>query len=228
MRVGTRQQSDDAALQRLPGEGGQGGADVSPNLNHSSHCFGYRRIEPDRGQPVDPGQVLTRLHGHPGAYLQGLELAGDRCGEGLHRPRFAAAANLLDQRLRHAEQAQALLGRTYQANVSGTQYRQELQLRGEPLGNQQVDQGGTGRQHIARGTPVNPLDESASASLEVRHLSLVIGQGTDRLDTRGQYTADHRRSSHSEALHGLSGDAQDRRILLGSRVFRDKLHIHER
>ena len=146
----------------------------------------------------------------------------------MHRPWSAAAADLLDQRLRHAKQAQALLGRTYQASVSGTQYRQELQLRGGPFGNQQVDQGGSGRQHIARGATVNPLDESAGAGLEVRHFSLVIGQGTHRLDIRGQYTSDHHRGSHSEVLHGLSGDAQNRRILLGSCVFRDKFHIHER
>ena len=68
------------------------------------------------------------------------------------------------------------MGRSDQAGVTGTQYREELQLRGGPLGNQQVDQGCSSWQYIARGTPVNPLDESASAGLEVRYLSLVIGQ----------------------------------------------------
>ena len=228
MRIGTRQQGYDAAQQRSIRKGRQVGADLVPDLDTSGHGLGYRRIEPDTGQPVDQRQILPGFNGHPGAYLQGLELAADRCGEGLHCPRFAAAANLLYQRLWHAEQAEALLGRSDQAGVTGTQYREELQLRGGPLGNQQVDQGCSSWQYIARGTPVNPLDESASAGLEVRYLSLVIGQGADHLDIRGQYTADHRRGPHSEVLHGLSGDAQDRRILLGSCVFRDKLHIHER
>ncbi|MCY1538505.1 hypothetical protein D9M68_740500 [compost metagenome] len=84
------------------------------------------------------------------------------------------------------------MGCGYQTDVIGTQYRQKLQLGCGPIGNQEVDERRACGQYIARGTPINPFDKSACAGLEVRHLALVIGQGTDRLDAGGQYTADHR------------------------------------
>jgi len=78
--------------------------------------------------------------------------------------------------------------------------RQELNCARTTRGNQAVDAGGLPvRQHIAAvQTPETASDGIRQREpWRFRHLSLVIGQGTDRLDTEGSTPRDHRRSSHS-------------------------------
>jgi len=163
--------------QRLPRGAVRVGADVSPNLEPFSHLLS---VSPASSRPWNSPLILARSLTPPPRSsrrvpAKGLELAGDRCGEGFARaPRLAAGRTLLDQRLEACRAGRRrLLGRHFQRMSA---------VRRKPAGTSNCARTTRESKQVDRGVPVgaqspganarNPLrSESASASLEVRHTS---------------------------------------------------------
>ncbi|MCY1536458.1 hypothetical protein D9M68_719170 [compost metagenome] len=133
----------------------------------------------------------------------------------------------MDQRRRHAGEAQTLAGRGQQAGITTVLQGEELFLGGGPVRNQQIHQRRPGLEHITRRPGIDSLDEAIGAGLDYRHLAFIESEYANHLQAIGERAPGDGGQSQSEILGQAGVNANGRGLLSSIGVLRDHFHVHE-